>query len=210
VKKRLVTLAFPPVVFCFVWLLVGFGSTTATPKGARQIPQVIEGPGQWVAFSAEVELRLGTAQPSLNGKFYRASNGSTRTELYEPDGSVNMFSIVNMPEQRLYVYDPRNGWRVSQTDARESPETRFSQVALGEKSPTRWEGLEVYEKVQDGELTVCAPELNFKTVYSLFIQAGRTKILRKIKREEPASELFSPPPDVPVRRVVMRRDQMAR
>jgi hypothetical protein len=210
VKKRLVTLAVPPLVFCLVWLLVGFGLTTAAPKGARQNPDIIQGPSDWVSFSADVELCMGTGQPSLNGRFYRASNGSTRSELYEPDGSVNMLSIVNVPEQNLYVYDRRNGWRVSQTDARHRPDTRFSKFALGEKSPTRWEDLEVYEKVQDGELAVCAPELNFKTVYSLFIQAGRTKILRQIKREEPAADLFSPPPNVPVRRVVLRRDQVAR
>jgi hypothetical protein len=156
-----------------------------------------------VPFSADLEVGFGH-EPALKGRFYRASNGSHRSDLFDADGHVNMFSIVNVPQRTLYLYDLHNGWRASQTDVRDRPLSRVSQVVLGKKSRDQWSGLDVYESVRGGYLSVTAPALNFQEVFGLSIKDGRSQILRNISLVEPAAELFSPPPGEPIKRGVLR------
>jgi hypothetical protein len=192
--KKVMSLAFPPLVFCLIWAWGAFppiGGTGA--QVPQQPPAVVEGPSSWVAFSADIEVGFGS-EPPLKGRIYRASNGSRRTDLYDAAGQVNMFSITNAPERSLYLYDLRNGWRVTAVEVRQVPATRLSQSLVGRPSKEKWDGLEVFEAINDGQVIVTAPAINFERVYSLVVRTGHSTTISNIKLEEPPADLFSPPP----------------
>jgi len=191
--KKVLSLAFPPLVFCLIW---AWGAFRPIGQARAQVPQhppaVVEGPSSWVAFSGDIEIGFGS-EPPLKGRVYRASSGSRRTDLYDAAGEVNMFSITNAPERSLYLYDLKNGWRVASAEVRQVPATRLSQSLLGRPSKEKWDGLEVFEAINDGQVVVTAPAINFERVYSLVVRTGHSTTISNIKLEEPPANLFSPP-----------------
>jgi len=197
-KKTILSLALPPFVFAAILSWNGFRSLGSTVTIVTQTPETVIGPTSWVAYSADIEIGF-SSDPPLRGKFYRASDGSSRTELYEPNGDVNMFSIANVPEQRMYFFDRRNGWRVTRSPVTATPTSQMRLAVLGRKSAKKWYGVDVYEWVLSGLAMGTAPELNFERVYYQSIEDGRSRILRNVTFEEPPPALFSPPPGVPVK-----------
>ena len=76
----------------------------AQPQPQRSVPQGKE----WVAFDADY------TSASMNGRYYRASDGSMRQEGAAPDGSKAFIFIVNVARKETYFYTSHdNTWRVS-------------------------------------------------------------------------------------------------
>ena len=62
---------------------------------------------EWVAFDADY------TSESMNGRYYRASDGSMRQEGATPDGAKPFIYIVNIARKEAYFYRGQdNTWRV--------------------------------------------------------------------------------------------------
>lgn len=121
-------------------------------------------PDSWVPFSADFRV-FGPGVGPSTGRFYRSSDGSTRSETRAlADLAIG---IVNVAARRFYSYSRGSGW-VSQPlelspegmRPRTLPESPFL-----ERVPEPWEGLEVW-RLQDasGAVRLIAPALNAFTV----------------------------------------------
>ena len=197
-KKMLLSLVVPPLLFC----LAAFLGWTSMPLVRARAPEQqhgvdsVQGPEHWVPFAARIELLLAGGQ-KLTGTVARAANGSRRTELYSRDGQLNSINIVSVPDAVTYYYDSKGGWRaVRGGSIRTEPIPRATAGFLGTKSPTAWEGVQVYERVADGLVTMVSPELNFEAVYALTVRTGLGHVLRDIRIGDQDAGLFVLPEGV--------------
>ena len=70
----------------------------------RQLATATEG---WVPFDADY------TSPSMNGRYFRASDGSMRQEGAAQDGTKRFISIVSIARKEAYFYSSdRNTWTV--------------------------------------------------------------------------------------------------
>jgi hypothetical protein len=167
------------------------GAQTAAVQRS-QIPS----PPNWVAFSANWK-RVGKAG-TIVGRYYRASDGSTRLE--SEDGSNIVISISNVATVRQYAF-LLNKWvsypmRLPPGGYRPSPRILGGTHGL-EVSTDVIEGYPVYKMTTiGGVVRYQAPALNFFALVTEFADARQEFF--DIVLDEPASELFLPPPNVSI------------
>jgi hypothetical protein len=145
-------------------------------------------PTTWTAVEAAVKVNGAPA-----GRFWRASDGSTRLERLTPDAAGVTIQIRNIPQAKYYVYRPLGGWTVHPMVLPTGGwhPVPVSRRALGSKVADV--PFEVYE--QRKSLTVIerrVPQLNFLIV-SEVLPDGTNRTLTDLQLREPALSLFQPP-----------------
>jgi hypothetical protein len=171
-----------------------------TVRRVRAIPQ----PDGWVPFSADVAITEPDGSVST-GRFFRASDGSTREEGRGADYAG--IAIHNIPRAIYYEFtqgatDKRNGGRGSwtarpmQLPARGWKPERFHEDTPGLTPISETvEGLTVYrEERPDGTVLLRAPALNFFALVSEGGPLRRKRVYSNIEFGEPPRDLFEPPP----------------
>jgi hypothetical protein len=172
-------------LFLIHWGLAA-GFVLASPDCAQA--GLIPSPAEWVAFSADAELRHG--EQSKSGKFYRSSDGSTRLETGPADRRE--LTIKNSRQLKIYHCVAASCTVQPLGPARESgspPKMRADQPGLT-KLPEPVEGFEAYQW-ESGTTSVVLPGLNFFAV-RLDAGAGTERYWHITVGEQPA-ELFVPP-----------------
>jgi hypothetical protein len=154
-KIRLMGLSLPLAVLA----VYGWGARAGQPW--QPLPGV---PESWVPFSADFRV-FGPGINTATGRFYRFSDGSTRSETRTlADLAIG---IVNVGLGRFYSYSRGTGW-VSQP-LELPPEGLKPRLPLASEAFERvsepWEGLEVWRLVdRTGAAFLIAPALNAFTV----------------------------------------------
>lgn len=183
------------------------GGPTQTKRPQVQLPA---GPASWVAFEADVTV-TDLGQGTLFQRFYRASDGSTRTEAYSPDKTQVVITIHNAQTRRVYVKGPSGGW-ASMADVQPplvtQPAFRTDWVGT---TPESVAGLEAYRLAKTGSTAWLARDLNYFEIRTEYPQAGKLREYQNIERREPSRDLFLPPAGEDVRDVsqvseLLRRD----
>lgn len=87
-----------------------FAAATGTFSQGVGAPRLIEQPAEWVPFAA-VTVDINEKDGSrLVGRFYRASDGSTRHQSGPTDDVVTAIGIKNVPTMTFYSWTARRGW----------------------------------------------------------------------------------------------------
>ncbi len=204
-RKRAYAVGLLAVLIVVSLRLVEARSDTV-PSAPRS--QELSQPPGWVAFEADLDTTYppGADSPRVVGRYYRASDGSERWETGPVDGTVKVISITNVPNATMYTArfgpdSPEGAWQSYSLDFPPGP-YRPPHYRLNEHlraSPEKIEGYTVYEMTsQAGDVMLKAPDLNFFTLKEIRALNGRTRTYHNIKRVEPASELFLPPPGATV------------
>jgi hypothetical protein len=185
---------------------------SAQPTGNQQIQgpagtvPLGDAPGQWVPFSART-TRVFNPERVFIGTFYRASDGSTRSETGPPTGSVTSIAIKNMAEKLFYLWQPGRGWESHPMQLpwgkyiHPVPEGTFSDRPIAEQI----EGVDLIAMPpqSSGLVRYLAPQLNYFAVKILepCTTPGATGCgfwLSDIRIGEQPTELFRPPPGAQV------------
>lgn len=167
---------------------------------------LVEAPTEWVAFSADFAGGL-PGRESVMGRFFQASNGSTRLETGPIGDAARVVFIKNIAASAYYsrrvksdggvfwisgpMVLPSDGWKPMQMT--EEPGRR---VVLREKI----EGFEVVQIGSGGSVSLFAPRLNFHPLVVRRITTGYGELYHNVRLGEPAAELFTPPPGEEIRR----------
>jgi hypothetical protein len=199
------------VVIPFALLLAWFGGigradrvTAAPARQAAQAGPLLAQPPDWVPFSADVEITVPNT-PRVVGRFYRASDGSSRLETGPEDGSRQVISMKNIPAQTFYWFSPAPGYGWTSQPLKLPPEGwRPTQYRANMKDLAkhgeRIEGLELYRYVTpSGDVALNAPALNFFSVVRQSVKFGKRERYFNIRLGEPPNDLFSPPAGASVR-----------
>lgn len=144
--------------------LVSFASIRSQgrehPKQAQEYPKLKELAETWVPFSATMRFSGEGVVPS-EGRFWRFSDGSTRSETYAAKDMA--ITINNVAARRVYSCTGASGWV---SHPLELPADGLHPLVLlatpgVRELPEKWEGLTVYA-VTDAEGTerVIAPAIN--------------------------------------------------
>lgn len=199
VRRVLVPVVVIPLGLAVVRISLDSAAQPEPVRRVRPIPQ----PDGWVPFSADVAVTMPDGALGT-GRFFRASNGSTREEGGGPDHFG--IAIHNIPRALYYEFnqgatDRRNAgrgtWtaRPMQLPARGWKPQRFHEGIPGlTRSPETIEGLMVYrEELSDGTTLLRAPALNFFPLITSGGPLGRKRIYSNLQFGEPPQDLFEPP-----------------
>lgn len=96
------------VATALVALLLGY---SVYRSNAVAQAQQLRGPSEWVPFTADVRVvhRHGN-DPETHGRFFRAADGSNRTDSYAPDRSWFVAAIHNMAAKVTYLRSGDGSW----------------------------------------------------------------------------------------------------
>lgn len=210
--KTTVALVLPVLGVGLFWAVNGRAqsATRGAVAGAaavRNEPQKrIAAPDVWVTFTAELRQETPDAAPVV-GRFYRASNGSSRTESgpeSEPARVVDIkniarglyFTKARTPEGGEYWVEqplvlPAEGWKPMQMAE------RADRLILKEL----FDGRQVVQVVAGpGSVHFLAPSLNYYPVVKSRPLTGERTSAHVVSTAEPAAELFEPPAGATIRR----------
>lgn len=176
----------------------------------QELASLVPQPADWVAFQADVTVTHADSGVRIEGRFMRASDGSTRLETGQERDEPRIISINNLQLVRHYVMRLDGSWVSSPLGVASADEVRPIQYRTDTphfvKYPKRLalmqgqngslnasEGLVAYQYV-NGTFTqhFLVPELNMFSVVRNRPD-GRREIYNGIRLEEPPSELFQPP-----------------
>lgn len=201
-RKRLLAYA---IIAPFILLGTSLYLVRGEPqiRAAQGVVAVIPQPQGWVAFDADYS-QFTPQRVVMAGRYYRASDGSTRQEGSVGDPPTRTFvDLVNIPRRVKYLYiSDLQKWRVRPI---EFPSDEFlplqGQWRVNTPGLTRlpepYEGLEAYLfRAPKGEIYVYAPALNFFSVRTFTPATDMTHEYRNIKLRPQSSDLFVPPPEV--------------
>jgi hypothetical protein len=231
VKPRTLMLVAVPaamaLLLTYLTTTSGFGLWQTTALARQPGPRpLIALPTEWVGFEAKVRV-FSADMEKVEGRLFRASDGSQRLETGPAGGPVMTIDIRNVPEQTHYLFArlahqmaaswtsapmdvPEWGGRRPMLRAADQPGVRKHPFRLsvgpGDKPNVfASEGFEVYEYHDLGGNThLQAPELNMVDLVNQSI-TGRREELYDVVVREPSPELFLPPPGVDVERLSIKR-----
>jgi hypothetical protein len=99
-RRTMIAIAIVPA--CLVASVV-FGARQGAAASGASSDGLIPAPTHWVPFSADFTMTR-PRQPALSGRFFRASDGSTRRELtMSTDPPRTQITIVDVADHRHYV-----------------------------------------------------------------------------------------------------------
>lgn len=182
-RTRLVFAVGLPVLVLVSWL-----HASTSKQELKLIPQ----PQGWVAFVSDLRI-VTPGQPEASGRFYRRSDGSTRSDIARPNGVTVM--INNVATQLHYKSVSAGEW---QSQPMVLPPTGYvptlaradnPQLVL---QPELMEGLEVYKASSGKDVSYRTAELN---MFAIRIERSNGGLIqhRNIKLIEPDGALFTPP-----------------
>lgn len=174
-----------PLALCTVSVACSAPAPAPPPAVAR-----------WTAFRADLRTMAGGVE--RRGRFYRRADGSTRRETLGPDGSPAFITIENRAAGRFYSL----GGGVWSAQPLEPGAVRPPRTAdFPDATPERaaHEGLAVVKVITPaGAVLRRAPALDFVPVVEEHSDPPLRVELTGIRREDPPSTLFEPPPGVRV------------
>lgn len=199
---------------------------TAGQADQQTAPQLLDLPTSWVAFEAKLRV-FSPDMEKVEGRVFRASDGSQRVETGPVGGPIKTIDIRNIPQQTHYLFtrfarQPEATWTSAPMDVPEyggfRPVLRRADQLGLRKHPFRvsvrpgdkpnvfaTEGFEVFEYHDVGGNThLQAPVLNMFDLVNQSITGRREEVYDVILRE-PMAEMFMPPPGVNVTRVATKR-----
>lgn len=167
--KKTVLLAIPFVVVGLAALTPLVRSNSAAATGSQQGTEV-PSPRSWIAFQAEWE-KTKPGGATVKGRFYRNSDGSTRSESQFEGQSESLVAISNVGNNAYYERSVDGQWcshpmRIDR--AVYSPQRMRSNANVTlTKLPEKVEGFEVYHLTGVSRIIEdVVPELNFFAVVS--------------------------------------------
>lgn len=194
------------VTILLVGPLVGFGALyvsdrlsaqQSTPAKAREY---VEQPETWTPFSADLR-RVNAMNGAVHvGRFYRSSDGSTRSETGPSLEQINSIGIKNIGDVAFYSWNDKFGWM--QQPMTLPPEGwQPGRIVFNERMTRvqeRLGDLELIRHDQSPYTVYRAPMLNmFDVIKLLPCQFESTSAcgtwLSNIRIGEQSSELFAPP-----------------
>lgn len=189
----------PALILTAVAVLAGFSAQSGTPLRADvQDSGLIPQPEQWVALAARSE-RVFESGRVMVGRYYRASDGSSRFESGPSFDEITAIGINNVPRRTHYRWTsqtgcteqpmelPPGGWR--------PPRRRISAAETILRNSI--EGFDVV-KTERGDLTMLeAPQLNWLVLLEVIRNCGGSgadcrRRYSEIRLGEQRPELFEP------------------
>jgi hypothetical protein len=162
-KKHLTTAIVASVICVGTATAYALGLYLRTAQAPGPMEEVT-GPQVWVPFSATYKHVNENGEVRV-GRFYRASDGSTRSESGLEAGVMNIIGIKNISEGLFYLWKPTTGWESRPMDV---PSTGWKPRISKTVAPTnlvtdRVDGFALIKSPMDrrGATTYEAPELNF-------------------------------------------------
>ena len=169
--------------------------TTTAAGGHVSALQAVPAPSEWVAFDADIRTVTQLGGVTVVGRYYQASDGSTREETGPVKAPASVITINNVTTSTHYSYVhsqwhsypmklPAGGYR---------PGLRVVGRTHGlEESVEVIQGFSVYRATTSGGVVrMQAPALNFYPLRIEF-EGTRQDCLNVVIREQPR-ELFEPP-----------------
>jgi hypothetical protein len=159
-------------------------------------------PQTWIPFAAD--LRIVNERGHMHyGGYFRASDGSFRSEDLQSPDTIRRIDITNIPTESYYSWTPRAGWTRRPTQLPSGgwhpPTTALKGRTLLEE---KFEGFEAVRKeYRDGRYQIDVPQLNYFTVAFGCSQPGPKCVTINyfnIRQQEQPAELFLPPPGAPM------------
>lgn len=206
--KLIYAIALPLVLIGLMSYVEPTVATGQRPGPQADVAEIQQPPG-WASFEADFEQRDEAGNVTLVGKYYRSADGSDRFE--NGDGVHTIITIKSIPLAKMFVYGPNPAepkadsgwiWRSYRMDLPEGGwhPLRYRLNAHVTKNEERIEGMETYEMTipEKGNRVLMAPDLNFFRVLEDLPNAGVKRVYRNIKKGDPPSRLFLPPPDATV------------
>jgi hypothetical protein len=176
-----------------------------TPNAQAPQPQLISQPTEWVPFSAQHERTSDTGQVSV-GRYYQASDGSTRSETGPSLDKINVVLIKHIPTATFYRWHLGEGW--TQQPMQLPPNgwhPRPTYASLFKDATETMDGFRLLKKELDDRTVFVAPELNLfpvletRTNCSPGVACGSRYF--NIHIGEPPSELFQPATNVTIKQI---------
>lgn len=190
--------------------IYGLGSTGPTARTDRTPSQpggLVAQPSEWVPFSADIR-QVGSAGTTAVGRFYRSSDGSTRSETGDSFDALDTVAIKNIKERAFYLHTVDGAWTVQPMDLppwgwKPMP-TRFGNGMT--PVPETVEGFSLIRSESGPVVLYRSPELNlFVLITAVPCETGRAVECgishSNIVLGEQPEEHFQPPAGVRVMRV---------
>jgi hypothetical protein len=180
----------------------GYQSTASAQAQAPLAPDTIPAPTTWVPFDASIRQTDASGKVTPVGRFYRASDGSTRDDYALPGKPIAIINIRNIPKSTYWVMQSSGKWfsyKMKLPAGGYKPRMQPTSMVGLETSTEKVEGFDVWrDNSPDRGVPVrfTAPQLNwFALRYE--VNGGKKEYYDVRVREQPR-ELFFPPPDAQV------------
>jgi hypothetical protein len=189
--------------------LVGAGALGLYESAGSRVlaqPRLVAQPAYWVPFSAELKRIFETDGSVFVGRYYRATNGSTRADTGRSFDALDNVTIKNIPAATFYRWTPETGWTSQPMDLPPGgwrPMATIFNDRMSEVSELV-EGFRLIKVVHTGgRVSYQAPDLNLFTLVLLvpckFDPAASCGTWHSnIVTGEPPASYFSPTPGAPI------------
>jgi hypothetical protein len=111
-------LVIAPLLFAGAAVLYARNSALTGRGPVRQLsaqrPEVIAQPVTWIPFTADLRHVDETSGEIRLGRFYRASDGSTRSETGSTLDAIDTIAIKNISTRSFYLWSQDRGWWTAQ------------------------------------------------------------------------------------------------
>lgn len=187
-----------------VGILLGLGILAFRPQAheSQEALEEIPSPDYWVAFAAELLREIPGRTDGVAGKYYRASDGSSREETWPRDNpSRTIIEIRNISTSSYYLKLPSGQWEKHpmHLPGRGWNPTKMRIGTHGLASaPVVMDTVSVYRLVGSDVITFRAPALNFFPVVTVNPATGTRQRYFNFEQGEPDPMLFFPPPEAEV------------
>ena len=166
-----------------------------TPDGG--VGSAIPAPTHWVPFTAHMRKSVaanGVQDVKVQGRYYRRSDGSTRSESGMVNGPIKVIDIKNIAQNRFYLFEnerwqsypmllPAEGFR---------PLQRREDMKGLERHSEAVSSFLVYKHTdRGGVVSMKAPDLNFFALRTSFKET--TQEFYDVQLGEQPDDLFEPP-----------------
>jgi len=197
--------------FLIVTVLILTGLYVGRVASEAPVRTELEQPVGWVAFSADVDVKVPGELPLL-AQFHRDGIGSTRWDVRRQSDGARIIEIINMSNRTYYVFSTKRGWVSRPVEATEwRPRRLYKEMPRLEQYSFRLDlgtggsgnlkakdGFEAYMyTTASGGTRLMVPDLNFFPVVMQTL-SGYSRKYFNIRREEPDIALFLPPAGVQV------------
>jgi hypothetical protein len=174
----------------------------------------LPGPSQWIPFTAVVTITVSGDDLRVVGRFFRASDGSTRIETKPAEHEGDPLVSINNVSEATSYRGRGNKWTAAPMDIApgEWRPRKFRagapflsvyryKLRLGrgegdvpiDGALTASSGLDAYQMLNgSGTVMLLVPSLNFFPVVRQTL-AGRREVYSEISQTEPDPSLFKPP-----------------
>jgi hypothetical protein len=201
-RKYILRIGIFATLLCLAGVFV-YGRTVAPRAQEREQLERIPIPDKWVPFSAKLTTRT-TSGKTYAGRFYRSTDGSTRSETGPSPDQITVIAIKNIPQALFYLWQrgqwtqqpmqlPPSGWNPQSFPVR-------AVTPVAEKV----EGFDVVQGDSANSTTLFAPQLNLFPIVLINKECPASppecgERYSDIHIGEQPAELFLPPTDVALR-----------